>query len=248
MNRSVPDRVFITGTGTGVGKTWVTRGLAAAAVRDGRRVAALKPYETGCPTDASGALTAPDASALARAAGRPDLASPEGLYRALPPLAPWAATLAGTVPPPSPKDLAAELEARSRDADLTLVEGAGGLLVPVDEKRDVADLAVVLGAPVIIVARDGLGVLSHTLTAVESSSRRGLEVLAIVLTPSPGLEPSAQNRPDDSGTDDPSLAHNRTILAARLDAPVLAIGRTTDDDGALADAVIEAGLYALVSG
>lgn len=251
MSRRKPapeQMLFVTGTGTGAGKTWVTRGLAAAAVRSGRQVAALKPYESGCAAGVAAAspLLGADAEALARASGRPDLAAAGAFYRARLPLAPWAATLAGEPPPPSIADLAAEVQALSTHAELTLVEGAGGLLVPVDEENDVADLAVALGAPLLIVAGDCLGVLSHTLTAVEAAARRGLEIVAVVLTPAAGYDD--QEGQEGEKAEDPSRVYNQAILAARLDTPVLTIGRTNNDDLALADAVITAGLYDLVAG
>jgi len=213
---------FVTGTGTGVGKTWVARGITAAAIARGLRVAALKPYETGVDHEAA------DAAALARAARRADLAEAGAFYRVAPPLAPWAATLSGETPPPTLADLAAEVDARSASAAITVVEGAGGLLVPVDEKHDVADLAMLLGARLILVTRDGLGVLSYTLTAAESAARRELPIAAVVLTP-----PEAP---------DPSTRRNQAILEARLPAPVIAFPPCPDDDRALAAAAEDSGL------
>jgi dethiobiotin synthetase len=220
--------VFVTGTGTEIGKTWVSRGIAAAARKRGLRVVALKPYETGCQPEAR------DAIALARAAGDESLADPDGLYRASPALAPWAATLAGEPPPPGIDALATTLRARSRDADLVLVEGAGGLLVPVDEEHDVADLAKALSMPILLVARNGLGVLSHTLTAFEAARSRDLDVVAIVLTP--------------SGAPDVSTHHNRRILDVRLPSPVLEITRCEDDDATLAAAAEASNLLDLIRG
>jgi len=86
--------LFVGGTGTGVGKTYVARALARALSREaGRAVAALKPLETGCDPDPL------DALALAGACGRPELAHHRGLYRVPPPLAPYAATLGGLPAP-----------------------------------------------------------------------------------------------------------------------------------------------------
>ena len=141
---------------------------------------------------------------------------------------------AGAPPPPSLGDLAGEIEARSASAALTLIEGAGGLLVPVDEKNDVADLAVLLAAPLLLVAKDGLGVLSHAMSAVESATRRDLRIAAVVLTP-------AERR-------DASQIQNREILAARLDAPVLAFPHCKDVDVALADAAVACGVLRVALG
>jgi dethiobiotin synthetase len=211
-------RYFVTGTGTGIGKTFVTRALARAGARRAMRVAALKPLETGCNPQPA------DAFALERAALRSDLARAPGLYRAPLPLAPYAATLAGTPPPPPLSELASTIEEHVRDADLALVEGAGGLLVPYDAERTLADLALALAYPLILIAPDGLGVLSHTLTAYEAAERRGLAVAAVILTRH-NLDPK-----------DKSAGTNQRILAERIDAPVRSFPRCDDDDEALANA------------
>jgi len=208
--------LFVTATGTGVGKTWLTRGLAAALRRGGRRVSAIKPVETGCEPDPL------DALALARACGRPALARADGLYRARPPLAPYAATLAGE----PPLDLERVLQAThhlAADDEVTLIEGAGGLLVPLDERHTIADLAQALGYPLVLVTRDELGVLSYTLTAAEVMAGRGLPLRAVVM--SPNEDPLA-----------PSARSNRAILAERLSCPVLPFSPPGSDDAALARA------------
>ncbi len=216
---------FITGTGTGIGKTFLTRGLARALARRGRRVAAIKPLETGCTPNPL------DALALARACGRPDLSTAPGLYRARLPLAPAAATMEGEPPPPSVTALTRTIAAIAGDAEITLVEGAGGLLVPLDPHHTMADLARALSLPLFLVARDGLGVLSHALTAWECATRRALSVAGLVLV-SAGADPV-----------DVSSRTNRRILEERLgDTPVLSFPSTPDDDNALADAADASGL------
>ena len=216
-----PPGLFISATGTDVGKTWVTRGLCLALRREGRRVCALKPYETGCAPDPA------DALALARASAQPALASAPGLYRAPAPLSPRAATLEGHPPPPRLDDLMSTVHALAQDSDVLLVEGAGGLLVPLGRDHTMADLATRLALPILLVARDGLGVLSHTLTACESAERRDLRVASVVLCrhghPASGCEPSQ--------------ATNAAVLAERLPYPVRLLPPTEDDDEALADAV-----------
>ena len=204
-------RFFVTGTGTGVGKTYFTAALAAAARATGRRVAALKPIETGCDP-------APlDAEALAASSDYPGIAHFPGAYRASPPLAPWAATLSGE----GPLDLTALTAAVKRQVerfepapDLLLVEGAGGIWVPLDAERTVADLIVALELPVLLVARDGLGVLSHVLTAVAAARLSGLELAGVVLA--------------RHGPTDPSRATNLTVLRERLDAPVWSFEREAE--------------------
>jgi dethiobiotin synthetase len=203
----VTRRLFVTGTGTGVGKTWLTRGLSGALVARGLGVVALKPVETGCDP------TAADARDLAAACHHPELADAPGLYRARLPLAPLAATLEGEAAPDL-EHIVAACRALLGDG-VGLVEGAGGLLVPLDAEHTMADLAVALAIPVVLVATDGLGALSHALCALEAARARGLEVRAIVLT-------------EAAATDDPSRRTNRAILSGRSACPVLAFGRCAE--------------------
>lgn len=219
--------LFLTGTGTGVGKTWVSRGLLAASRRAGRPCPGVKPLETGCAPDPL------DALALERAAGVPGTARAPGLYRARLPAAPWAATLAGEPPPPPVSELADRVAALVGDRGL--VEGAGGWLVPLDATRDVADLQRALGLPAVVVAPDRLGVLSDTLALAAVARARQLPLAGVVLVA----------HPDDA--DDPTRATNARILEARLaPAPVWTFPACEDDDDALA-AAAETHLGALVA-
>ncbi|MFN7701727.1 MAG: dethiobiotin synthase [Deltaproteobacteria bacterium] len=208
--------LFLTATGTDCGKTWLGRGLARSLASRGLRVAALKPLETDVRE------LARDATALARAAGDPALATHGVRYRA--PLSPWAAARAEGRTVPSPAHLAADAHQRARGYDVVLVEGAGGLLVPLDETSSVADLAGELGFPLVLVGRDALGTLSHVLTAWESAERRRLPVRAVVLTRGPWSE------------GDPSTETNASFLGGRLPVPVLVYAASRDDDDALAAA------------
>ena len=204
-------RLFVTGTGTGVGKSWVSEALVRSYRLDGLSVAAVKPIETGCDPDAE------DAIRLADAAGDLRLASIEGFVRRRAPLAPWAAELEGESPTPSTQTLVAAIERATTGVDVRIAEGAGGPLVPLDGERDVADLMVALGWPVLLVGLDGLGTLSHTLSAHEALTHRGLDVVGVVLT--------RQGPELSQGT-------NRTILAARLPCPVSGVGPwTSPQDG-----------------
>lgn len=221
--------LFVTGTGTGIGKTFVTRGLARALVRRGKAVAALKPVETGCDPDPV------DALALADACRRPELARSMGFYRARAPLAPYAATLAGESPPPDVATLAGLVAHAGRGCDLALVEGAGGLFVPLTRHEDLAHLAAELGLPLLIVAPDGLGVLSHARSALMAARHCGLplEMAALVLVRAPATQ------------GDPSRRWNAAILAD-LELPVVVFEHAPDDDDALADQSDQCGLTDLV--
>jgi dethiobiotin synthetase len=162
---SIPG-LFVTGTDTGVGKTVIAGAIAAWFRRQGSRVAVLKPLATGCERRREG-LVSTDAEFLAHCADSPhplDVICPQ---RFVEPLAPSvAAERAGT-----PVDWAAvqrSLDTMSRDSDLIIVEGVGGVMVPLDERHTVLDLAKWLRLPGVVVARAGLGTINHTLLTVET--------------------------------------------------------------------------------
>ena len=193
-------RLFVTGTDTGVGKSTISCALLAAWRRSGKAVAGFKPIETGCKAAADGTLIPEDALRLARAAGdpapRPDCcpirfgvpASPEAAAKA------EARTI----------DLGAADAAFDRfDAEVVLIEGAGGLLVPIGADLTMADLAKRWGATLLIVARASLGTINHTLLTIEAAQRRGLHISGVVLnrTNPPG--------PDDADNADAIRRHGR---------------------------------------
>jgi len=219
---------FITATGTGAGKTFLSRGLVRALVSRGARVAAIKPLETGCIDGA-----ALDAIALARAAGRPELATAAGLYRARLAAAPYAATLAGEAPVPSTRALVRAISDACAGASHAVVEGAGGLLVPLDHARTTADLIRALRLPAVVVARAVLGALSHVLTLDQAARALDVPVAAVILSRHP--------------TADVSRTSNAQILRERLNVPVLILEPCADDDDALAAAVTTAGLLDLIA-
>jgi dethiobiotin synthetase len=218
---------FFSGVSTAVGKTFCARALTRALWRAGRAPIALKPVETGVTHHPV------DATALARACGRPELADAPGLYRAALPLAPYAAALETDTAPPDLASLVACIQNLARGAEALVVEGAGGLLVPLDGRHDMADLAQALALPLLLVARDELGVLSSVRTCVEAARSRHLHVAAVIL--------SAHAHNDS----DLSPRTNRRILEQRLALPVLSFPRCADDDDALADAAERCGLLAL---
>ena len=187
---------FITATGTGVGKTWLASALATACVQRGKRVAAIKPIETGVDPDPLDALQ------LARACGNESLANASGLYRAKEPLAPYAIEKRGGPSVGSLRELAKRVRELANDADYLIVEGVGGVLVPIDREHTIADLGALLDLQTVVVARNALGVLSYTITAIEALRRRKVSVRAIVLN---HVERGLQN--------DMSRASNADVLA-----------------------------------
>lgn len=171
--------LFVTGTDTGVGKTVVSGAVAAALAGQGLAVAAYKPVLTGL--DESPQPGWPhDDELLGRAAGRRTVVP----HRFGPPASPHlAAELAGVA---IGFDALVDAAARAGEgADVLVAEGVGGLLVPLTPERTVRDLAVVLGMPLLVAARPGLGTINHTLLTLEAARAAGLRVAAVVLTPWP---------------------------------------------------------------
>jgi dethiobiotin synthetase len=221
--------LFVSGTGTGVGKTFVTRAIAAALHASGKKVAALKPIETGITEGMPR-----DSELLANSTQRPELADFRGFYRHPLPLAPYAAALETGAPPPSLRVLVDSIHQAARGSEFALVEGAGGLFVPIDGRETIAELVAALGLPLLLVAPNALGVLSTALTTAECARARGIELRGIVL-----VDP--QNEQDD-----PSVRTNARILDERLGAPVFEFPRTDDSDEALAVAASTSGLLSIV--
>lgn len=203
--------LFITGTGTGVGKTYVAALIARAVRKTGARVGVYKPVASGCEL-VDGKLTSPDAIALWQAAGQPGT-----LEQVCPQL--FAAPLA--------PHLAARAEGRRVDADLlrrgidcwressdfVIVEGAGGLMSPISDDDYNADLADEFGFPLIVVTTNELGTINGTLQTLITAStfRDGLTVAGIVV-----------NSPRQS-IDDPSVDSNVDELSRRCVPPLLAV-------------------------
>ena len=173
--------LFVTGTGTGVGKTVLSAALLAAMSAAGVRVRAHKPVVTGL-DEPSETGWPPDHQLLAGAAGMtPEEVAP---LRYGPAVSPHlAAALAGERIDPA--DLLARASEAAIDQSALIVEGVGGLLVPLADEFTVRDFAVALGLPVVIAASPGLGTINHTLLSIESARAAGLDVRAVVLTPWP---------------------------------------------------------------
>ncbi|MEV6626254.1 dethiobiotin synthase [Amycolatopsis sp. NPDC051106] len=167
--------LVMTGTGTGVGKTITTAAIAALAVAGGQRVAVLKPAQTGVGPDEAG-----DLQDVVRLAG--DRVTTRELRRYPDPLSPEAAARRSGLPPLDPGEIARAASDLDTDHDLTLIEGAGGLLVRFDKAgSSLADVAWSLGSLVIIVAEAGLGTLNATALTAEVATKRGLTVAGVII-------------------------------------------------------------------
>ena len=200
---------FVTGTDTDCGKTFVTALLVKAARAAGIDAVGAKPVCCG-PRD--------DVEILASAADHAeslDALNPVWLQT---PAAPRACELLGEKASDYGSVLL-RLRGLADRHDCVLAEGAGGWLVPLREGYTMADLAVELGWPVVIVARNKLGVLNHTLLTVESIRARGLKFAGVILNDSDGIGDAAQQT-------------NRAVLEEALGMPLLAeVGRGAEQMG-----------------
>jgi dethiobiotin synthetase len=187
--------LFVTGTGTEVGKTVVASAIASAARAGGDRVAVFKPAVSGLdefalsPEVWESAATLPDHVLLRLAAGSKQGDEEVSPYRYGPPVSPHlAADLEGERI--DPDRLRGAALAATENADLLVCEGVGGFLVPLTPDYLVRDLARDLALPVVVAASPGLGTINHTLLTIQAVRAAGLELAAVVLTPWPS-EPSA---------------------------------------------------------
>jgi dethiobiotin synthetase len=161
--------VIVTGTDTGVGKTVVTAAIAAAATQAGLRVAVLKLAQTGGDCDAAVVLRLAAPTTVDTMVEYPD------------PLAPLTAARVVGAPVLVLGDALSTIERLAGEHELVLVEGAGGLLVPLGGAGwTAADLAVALGAPAVVVVRAGLGTLNHTALTLEALARREVPAVTVI--------------------------------------------------------------------
>ena len=188
-------RFFVTGTDTNVGKTEVAAALLGLMRARGHTPFAFKPYESGV-ADLS---SPPDALRLRQAGGGSQSLDTVSLYRFEQPLAPAIAARLERRPTRWREVLRVY---RRFGEQPGVIEGAGGLFVPLDARHDVIDLNSALEAPVVLVARAGLGTLNHTLLSLEALRARKVKVAAVVLN-------------STSAVSDPSVPHNRAELERR---------------------------------
>ncbi len=172
--------LFVAGTDTGVGKSLVAAGLIRLASAGGLQAQGLKPVETGCAK--VGDSLFPEDGAFLVGAGNNAISLEECTpFRFSMPAAPYRAAKAEG----KPLTLAGIEEHILRmvsEADLTVVEGAGGLMVPIDEGGLLIDLIERLRFPVVLVGRSSLGTLNHTLLSLEALERRGINTIGVVLS------------------------------------------------------------------
>lgn len=203
MNRGI----FVTGTDTGVGKTIVAATLARLLRMNGVKVGVMKPVTSGC-REEDGQLVSDDALLLCQASGVP-FSEDVAPYRLREPLAPAeAAKLDGVR-----IDISAIKASFARLAasyDYVIVEGAGGLMVPLSGGLLIADLARELGLPLLVVARPGLGTINHTVLTCFAAQQMELQVAGVIVN----------GMPENPGLAEKSAPHQ---IGSLCGAPVLGI-------------------------
>ncbi len=198
---------FVTGTDTAVGKTGVAAALAWLLRRHGIAVGVFKPVETGC-RRRGGRCYPADAALLRVVADAPDPIETIVPYRLPAARAPWVAASAAGVCIDLDRLVRTAAHLMPRPGRL-IVEGAGGLLVPLTATASYRDLARRLGLPLVIVGRAGLGTINHTRLTVEAAQRSGLRVACVVLNCGVERVPAEMAR------------SNQAALEALLPVPVL---------------------------
>lgn len=186
--------IFLTGTGTGVGKTVAGCVIAAHWAKQGRNPRVMKPAESDCALEDS-RLVPRDAMALKTAAGDPRPVDEICPYRYEVPLTPaHAAEREGE--PPDVECIIDSIEALKKGPSPLIVEGAGGLLAPLAGGVLMSDLALAADLPLVLVAPLGLGTINHTLLSVREAKRQGLKILSVILSDTTGeATPAAERNP-----------------------------------------------------
>lgn len=222
--------LVVTGTGTGVGKTIATAALAARARSLGADVAVCKPVQTGTGIDGEGD---DDLAEIGRLSGVPALV---GIARYPEPLAPAAAAQRTGRPLPTGQQIADVVDSIDRPGRLTLVEGAGGLLVELSsDGATLRHLAVAFDAPVLVVCAAGLGTLNHTALTLEALAAKGISCAGLVV----GSWPA-----------DPGPAETFNLEALARLAPVRAVlpagasGLSSEDFAEISRSAFDAGWVA----
>lgn len=174
--------VFVTGSGTGVGKTVVAAGLLRAFIDSGVSALPFKPVQTGCPR-IDGGLSAPDLEFSLKVA---DLAPDEPLkdlmcpFRYSPACSPHlAGRMTGAYP--DVETIIGKMDRLSGSCDFLIAEGAGGVLVPLNDSENMLDLMLELSWPVVLVVRGDLGTINHSLLSLTVLRNAGLQIAAVVV-------------------------------------------------------------------
>ncbi|MDZ4098976.1 MAG: dethiobiotin synthase [Methylophilaceae bacterium] len=198
---------FITGTDTGVGKTLIATALVHGFAQSGKRVIGMKPVAAGAALQ-DGQVLNDDVVQLIAASNVEAPLSLINPYVFEPPVAPHIAAAQAGISMRIPK-LKSDFESLNDAADVVVVEGAGGFLVPLNDSEDMADLAVALGLPIILVVGMRLGCLNHALLTVAAIAARDLRLAGWIA-----------NRIDPQMT---NFSENLESLRQRITAPCLGV-------------------------
>lgn len=164
--------LFITGTDTGIGKTWVSAVWALDALAQGKRVAYYKPIQTGTPHGEP-----PEDPTWITQATQGQVKTACG-YCFEPPVTPWVADPQGTI---QLEKIKADIATLRQDCDLLVIEGAGGLMVPIGPDWTMLDLIAQLETPTLLVSHVRLGTINHTLLSTQALASRGIALEGVVI-------------------------------------------------------------------
>jgi dethiobiotin synthetase len=169
--------LFVTGTDTGVGKTFITAGIAASMLNEGATVGVYKPVQTGASRDKNKNFIADDIEFIKNIA--PNVKTKCSYILEIPAAPSVAADIVDVT---IEKDvIKKDFEELKKSCDITIVEGAGGLMTPFGKDFLAADIAKMLNLPIVIVARADLGTINHTLLTVEYAKKKGLKIAGIII-------------------------------------------------------------------
>jgi dethiobiotin synthetase len=217
--------IFITGTGTGVGKTHVGSRIAAALRDSGVDVGVMKPVETGCRAR-GGVLVPRDAVALVRAARVNDPLDQVNPYRFREALAPFVAAERAGASVSMQRIMASFRELRRRHQCM-IVEGAGGIMVPLTRRASNIDLARSLGLPVLVVALPSLGTINHTVLTIMALRSFGISCAGIIINSAAPMRAGVAERT------------NPAVIERMTGIPVLGtVAYGQDDLGAVAASIM----------
>lgn len=221
--------IFITGTDTDVGKTFVTAGIAAVMQGLGYKTSVYKPVQSGCIVE-NGELIPPDLNFVNFIDSNITVKSS---YNLLHPVAPALAAMLENVRI-NRNDIVRDYRELCKKSDFVIVEGAGGLLVPVYQDFLIRDLVKLLDLPLVIIARPDLGTVNHTLLTIEAAKKQGINVLGVIIS----------NYPKD--TDDISIKAAPGLISELSGVKILGILphiECSEQDNSFPDHLIEEVLH-----
>ncbi len=200
--------IFITGTDTGVGKTVIAGAIVRALKRKGLKVGVMKPVETGCAR--KGDVLIPSDGEFLKYMADLDISINEITpYRFETPVAPLVASeIEGVYI--SPERILEVYKGLTRKFDFVIVEGVGGLMVPIREDLFVADLVSYMGIPLIVVSVNKLGTINHTFLTVDAARTKGLDIEGLIFN-------------HIRQSDDVSVDSNISVIKRLIDVPVAGV-------------------------